>query len=332
MKRRDFITLLGGAVAAWPITARAQQGERMRRVACLLGAQTEADLGLFLGSLRQELAKLGWVEGRNLRIDPRVGGGDVDRIRSYAAELVSLDPDVIVTSSPVATKAVQQRTRTIPIVFYGVGGIPETGGGVVENIARPEGNTTGITQLYFSVAGKWLQLLKDAAPWLAKAAVIGNPEFNPQILQGGGFVAAIAAAAPSLGVQVIWTLYRTAVELEQAIAAFAAEPNGGLILLPGNNPVSETIYRLAAQYRLPAIYPDTYFVRAGGLMSYGPNRLGMMQQLSSYVDRILRGTKPGDLPVQFPTKFDLAINRRAAVQIGLEFPPALLGTADVVIE
>jgi len=333
MRRREFIRLLGGA-AAWPLAARAQQADRVRRVASLWASQAgEAESSLILGSFRQELAKLGWVEGRNLRIDLRFAGGDVDRIRSYAAELVSLDPDVIVTVSGAATNAVRQRTRTIPIVFYGVGGIPEAGGGAVENIARPEGNTTGITNLYFSVAGKWLQLLKDAAPWLARAAVIFNPEFNPRILQGGGFAAPIAAAAPSLGVQVIWTPYRTAVELEQAIAAFAAEPNGGLILLlPANNFVGETIYRLAAQYRLPAIYPDTNFVRAGGLMSYGPDRFSMMRQLTSYVDRILRGTKPGDLPVQFPTKFDLAINRRAAMAIGLEFPPVLLGTADVVIE
>jgi putative ABC transport system substrate-binding protein len=332
MNRRDFITLVTGTAAAWPLAARAQQTEHVRRVASLFGTQTEADFGRVLGSFQQELAKLGWVEGRNLRIHPRFGGGDVDRIRSYAAELVSLDPDVIVTSSVVATKAVQQQTRTIPIIFLGAGGIPETGGGVVANIARPEGNTTGITNIYYSVGGKWLQLLKDAAPWLARAAVIFNPEFNSQILQGGGYAVPIAAAAPSLGVQVIWTRYRTAVELEQAIAAFAAEPNGGLILLPPNDPIRETTYQLAAQYRLPAIYPNTDFVRAGGLMSYGPNGLGMVRQLASYVDRILRGTKPGDLPVQFPTKFDLAINRRAAMAIGLEFPPALLAIADEVIE
>jgi putative ABC transport system substrate-binding protein len=332
MRRRDFITLLGGgAAAAWPLAARAQQAEHVRRVAVLFGLATEAGLRPFLGSFRQELAKLGWVEGHNLRIDPRFPGGDIDRIRSYAAELVSLDPDVIVTSSVVATNSVQQQTRIIPIVFFGAGGIPETGGGVVGNIARPEGNTTGITNLYYSVAGKWLQLLKNAAPWLVRAAVIFNPDFNRQFLQGGGFAAPIAAAAPSLGVQVISTPYRTAFELEQGVAGFAAEPNGGLILLPPNN-TRGTIYRLAAQYRLPAIYPDTNFVRAGGLMSYGPNDLGMMRQLASYVDRILRGTKPGDLPVQFPAKFDLAINRKAAIAIGLEFPPALLAIADEVIE
>jgi putative ABC transport system substrate-binding protein len=332
MRRRDFITLLGTAAAAWPLAARAQQAEHLRRVAVLFGlVATEAGLRPFLGAFRQELAKLGWVEGRNLRIDPRFPGGDIDRIRSDAAELVSLDPDVIVTSSVVATNSVQQQTRTIPIVFFGAGGIPETGGGVVGNIARPEGNTTGITNLYYSVAGKWLQLLKDAAPWLVRAAVIFNPDFNRQFLQGGGFAAPIAAAAPSLGAQMISTPYRTAFELEHAIAAFATEPNGGLILLPPVN-TRGTIYRLAAQYRLPAIYPDTDFVRAGGLMSYGPNGLGMMRQLASYVDRILRGTKPGDLPVQFPAKFDLAISRKAAMAIGLEFPPALLAIADEVIE
>jgi putative ABC transport system substrate-binding protein len=335
MRRREFIAGLGGAAVAWPLAARAQQAERVRRIGLLVpfdgvlfGAVTGADLGPF----REELAKLGWVEGRNLWIDLRSGRGDVDRIRSYAAELVSLDPDVFVTSSAVATNAVQQQTQTIPIVFFGAGGISESGDTVVRSVARPEGNTTGITNLYFSVGGKWLQLLKDAAPWLTRAAVIFNPDFNRQILRGGGYAAPIAAAAPLLGVQVIWTPYRSAVELEQAIARFAAEPNGGLILLPANDPVVETTYRLAAQYSLPAIYPNTNFVRAGGLMSYGPNGLGMMRQLASYVDRILRGTKPGDLPVQFPAKFDLAINRKAAMAIGLELPAALLGTADEVIE
>jgi putative tryptophan/tyrosine transport system substrate-binding protein len=311
VKRRECIAGLASA-AAWPLAARAQQTERVRRVASLFGLETRADLGPF----REELAKLGWVEGRNLRIELRFGGADVDRIHSYAVELVNINPDVIVTSSAVATNAVQQETRTIPIVFFGAGGIPETGGGVVGNIARPEGNTTGITNLYSSIAGKWLQLLKDAAPWLARAAVIFNPDFNRQILKGGGFAAPIAAAAPLLGVHVIWTPYRTPVELEQAIAAFAAEPNGGLILLPAN-PIGETTYRLAAQYRLPAIYPDASFVKGGGLMSFGSNFLEMLPQLASYVDRILRGAKPGDLPVQYPTKFRLAINLKTAKALGL---------------
>jgi putative ABC transport system substrate-binding protein len=225
----------------------------------------------------------------------------------------------------------QQQTRTIPIVFAGAGGIADNSD-IVKNIARPEGNTTGVTNLYFSVAGKWPQLLKEAAPRLARIAAIFRPDFNNVTPGGGGYAAAIDAAASSLGAPVTWMPYRVAADLEPAIAAFAANPDGGLITLPANGAVGEVILRLAAEYKLPAIYPLRSWARQGGLMSYGSSSEETLRQSASYVDRILRGAKPGDLPVQFPTKFELAINLKTAKAIGLDIPPTLLGVADEVIE
>jgi putative ABC transport system substrate-binding protein len=331
LRRREFIAGLGGAAAAWPLVARAQQGESVRRVGALVSVVNEAESAPISNLLREELMKLGWIEGRNLQIDLRFAGADIARMRTYAAELVSLDPEVILTNGVPATRATQQQTRTIPIVFAGAGGIADNSD-IVKNIRRPEGNTTGVTNSYFSVASKWPQLLKDVAPPLARVAVIFNPDFNTDIPSGGGYAAAINAAAILLGIQVTWVPYHAATDLEPAIAPFAAGPAGGLITLPANYAVRETIFRLAAQYRLPAIYPVRLWVREGGLISYGSNSVDVIRQAASYVDRILRGAKPGDLPVQFPTKFELAINLKTARALGLTVPPTLLAIADEVIE
>jgi putative ABC transport system substrate-binding protein len=317
MRRREFITLLSGA-AAWPLAARAQKAEGVRRVGMLV---VSAENPSAPDPFREELAKRGWIEGRNLRIDVRFAAA-ADRIQAYAVELVSLDPDVIVTVGGAVTRAVQRETWTIPIVFI-TGASAENG-----NISRPEGNATGIGVRYSSVAGKWLQFLKDAVPRLARVAVIFNPDLN----RIEGYRASIEAAASSSGVQPIWMPYHTAAELERGITAFAAEPNSGLIVTPANDAVRESVYRLATQYRLPAIYPERRFVKDGGLMSYGTNILDVVRQSATYVDRILHGAKPGDLPVQFPTKFELVINLKTAKAIGLEIPATLLGLADEVIE
>ena len=301
----------------------------MRRVGVLVQAQENPALPA-IPVFREELTKLGWIEGRNLRIDLRfAAAADLDRIKALAVELVSLDPDLIVTMGGVTTRVMQQQTRTVPIVFLGGGNIESN---VVRNISRPEGNATGIGNIYSSVTGKWVQILKDAVPRLARVAAVFNPDINANISKGGGYRESIEAAAAALGVQVTWTSYHTAAELERGIAAFAAEPNGGLILIPGNGDIRETVYRLTAQYRLPAIYPTSLNVKEGGLMSYGSSLLDMVRQLAPYVDRILRGAKPGDLPVQFPTKFELVINLKTAKAIGLEIPATLLGLADEVIE
>jgi putative ABC transport system substrate-binding protein len=328
MRRRDFITFLGGA-AAWPLAARAQQADRARRVAGLFALQQQENRGV--AGLWEELAKLGWIEGRNLRIDLRFApGDDRDRMQAYAMELVSLDPDVIVTGGTLPARVMQQQTGTIPIIFSA--GASAEIGGVVRNISRPEGNITGISIRYPSIAGKWVQLLKEAAPRLARVVIPFYPEGSVGMREGGVYRAPIEAAATLSGVQPIWIPFRTPAELERGIAAFAAEPNGGLIPAPTTLDDWREVHRLADQYRLPAIYPDARFVREGGLMSYGASGPDLTRQLASYVDRILRGAKPSDLPVQFPTKFDLAINLKTAKSLGLTVPPTLLSIADEVIE
>ena len=341
MRRREFIAGLGGAAAAWPLAARAQQDGLVRRIG-VLSAWTEDDplARDLLSILRQELQKVGWTEGRNLRIDVRFPRVDLERdnadamlrwineIAAYARELIGLAPALIFTVGGAATDAVQRQTRNIPIVFAFAGGLPENGGpAIVRNIAHPEGNTTGFANHFVSLAGKWLELLKEAAPRLARVAVF------PSMLGGGWYTAPIEAAATSYGVQVIWIPYHPA-ELGRAIDAFAADPNGGLIVLPGEGirQARRTISRLAAQYRLPAIYQDDTFAKGGGLMSYGPNFLDIVRQSASYVDRILRGAKVGDLPVQFPTRFELVVNLNAAKAIGLTIPESFLVRANAIIE
>jgi putative ABC transport system substrate-binding protein len=327
MRRREFIAGLGSAVA-WPVAVRAQQGDRVRRVGVLAGGSEDSVVTRAnLTALREGLAMLGWVEGRNLRIDLRFTASDPARTQAYAVELVSLAPDVIVATSRPATMAAQQQTQTIPIVFAG-GGDPETSG-LVQNIRRPEGNTTGVTNQFNSLAGKWLELLKEAAPHITRVALV----FNPQTVNPSYFPS-IEAAAPLLGVQAIKTPVRDPLEIVRAIDAFAAEPNGGLLLVPvlptGAN--FEMLIRLAAQHRLPAIYYSRTGVVAGGLMTYTAVQSDVYRSAASYVDRILHGTKVSELPVQFPTKFALVVNLKTAKALGLTVPQSILLRTDEVIE
>jgi ABC-type uncharacterized transport system substrate-binding protein len=330
MRRREFITLVGGAAASWPLAVRAQQGERMRRIGVLRpGEETDPTMQAYNAALRQELAKLGWIEGRNLRIDLRFATGDVNRVRAYAAELVSLAPDVIVTSGGAATRATQRQTQVIPIVFAGIG---DTGDrGTLGNIARPEGNATGFTNFYASLGGKWLELLKEIAPHVTSVAHVIHPEFSTA---PNPYFVAMEAAAPALGVKVMLLPVRNVAEMESAIGAFAAEPNGGLVVTGPFNPATQrgTIYRLALQHRLPAIYNRRDAIAEGGLIYHGSDSIDLNRRAASYVDRILRGAKPGDLPVEFPTKFDLFVNLKTAKAIGLTIPETFLVRADQVIE
>jgi putative ABC transport system substrate-binding protein len=326
MRRRDFITLLGGA-AAWPLAARAQQAGSGRRVGVLAGAtEDNPDARANLAALRDGLAKLGWIEGRNLRIDLRFTLSDPARLRAYAVELVSLAPDVIVTTSQPATTAVQEHTKTIPIVFT-AGNDPVTIN-LLQNPARPEGNTTGFTVSVDSLSSKWLELLKEAAPHITRVALV----FNPQTVNVGYF-RPIEAAAPLLDVQTLKTPVRDPLEMVRAIDACAAEPNGGLLVVPVLPDDSyQMLHRLAAQHRLPAIHYNRTNVAAGGLMGYSSNFSDNYRRAATYVDRLLRGAKVSDLPVEFPTKFELVINLKAAKAIGLTLPPALIARADEVIE
>jgi putative ABC transport system substrate-binding protein len=325
LKRRQFITLLGSA-AAWPLAAGAQQGERVRRVGVLAGGDADDQMRPTHTALVEGLAELGWIEGRNLRIEVRMTLGDPNRMRAYAVELVRLAPDVIITSSRPATTAAQEQTKTIPIVFT-AGNDPVTEG-LLQNIARPEGNTTGFPSFVDSVSSKWLELLKEAAPHITRVALA----FNPQTVNAGYF-RSIEEAAPLLGVQAIKTPVRDALETVRAIDGFAAEPNGGLLVVPVHPVESyQMLHRVAAQHRLPNIYGNRRYVADGGLMSYSTDLSDNYRRAASYVDRLLRGAKVSDLPVQFPTKFNLVINLKTAKAIDLVIPPTLLGRADEVIE
>jgi putative ABC transport system substrate-binding protein len=327
MNRRDILSLIGGA-AVLPVAARAQQGERMRRIGVLLnGDEGDPASKSRLNWLTQDLSDLGWTDGRNLRLDLRWPGGDLDRIRMLAKELVDLKPDVIFVSTPAATRALQRQTQTIPIIFTGVG--DPVVGGMLKNVARPEGNTTGVTNFIPSIGGKWLELLKEAVPRTSRIALIFNPDVST-----GAYFASIEAAASRFAIKVIKTPYRDAADLVHAIDAFAADADGGLIVLPpspvGSNRV--LINRLAAQHALPVIYPSPDFTAEGGLMSYGPDTRDMYRLCASYLDRILRGGKVAELPVQFPTKFTLSVNITTAKAMGLMIPESFLLRADDLIE
>jgi putative ABC transport system substrate-binding protein len=327
MRRREFIALLGGAGAIAPFAAHAQQDGRLRRIGILeRGDGNDPVVQSRQGALREELAKLGWFEGRNVRFDPRFSTDDPDRLRVHADELVRLAPDVIVAPSRPATRALQQRTLTIPIVFLNVG--DPVVAGVLKNVAQPEGNATGATSLFHSVAGKWLELLKEAAPRIVRLALI----FAPGIVDES-YLSVIDAAAAILGVKVIRTPYRNIAELERAIDSFAVEPNGGLVMVP---PPPRGIYReliiqLALKYRLPSISSNKYEAAEGVMMSYGGGS-ETSRIAATYVDRILRGAKVSELPVQFPTKLELVINLKTAEAIGVELPAFLRQRADEVIE
>ena len=335
IRRREFITLLGGAAAMSsslkPFAARAQPGERVRRIAVLSGAAEDPYQRANLAALWEALAKLGWVEGRNVRIDIRFSAGDLDRIRAYAAELVSLAPNVIVVLGAVpATRALQQATSTIPIVFP-EGGDPVING-LVKNLARPEGNTTGFSNFEPVIAGKWLELLKEAAPRVTRVAAMFNSDLLSAV--GTAYMSSIEAAASVLGVQASRTPFRDAIDIVRALDALAAEPSGGLLMLPPplSAPNRDTIVRLAAQHRLPAIYPFRENADAGGLMSFGSNLADQYRRAAAYVDRLLRGAKVSELPVQFPTKYELLVNLKTAKAIGLAIPESFLLRADEVIE
>jgi len=329
MHRRSFITMLGGAAATWPLVVRAQQAERIRRVGVLvLDTENAPNNKETLARLRENLAQLGWIEGRNVRLDVRFADGDPDRLRPSAVELVGLAPEVIFVQSAPATIALQQLTQTIPIVFVNVG--DPVGQGIVKSIARPDGNITGFTNLFASVAGKCVNLLKDAVPAVARLALI----FNPRVYVFEDYLAEIESAAAARAVRTIRTPVSQPAEIERAVDAFAAEPNGALYPVPPplSYPNVQLVLKLAVERKLPTIFPARNFARDGGLIGYGPNNDELIRGASSYVDRILRGTKVGDLPVQFPTKFDLVINLKTAKALGLEMPHDLLVLADEVIE
>jgi putative ABC transport system substrate-binding protein len=329
LKRRDFITLLGGAVAAWPLAARAQQVERMRRVGVLVGF-SEADQArqADIGALREALAKLGWVEGRNLRLDIRYDGADDGPAHDHALELVHLSPDVIITGTLPAMRAVQRQTQIIPIVITG-GGDPEPNG-FVRNIARPEGNITGITNLYASIGGKWVELLKQAFPAIEIVALLYNSEPNAV----GSYVPPAEEAARARGVRTTRINYKDTLDIVRAVDAFAAEPNGSMVVMPPPPNIAnrETIRRLAAEHRLPVMYQAAQYAAEGGLMAYGSNPVELLRRSAYFVDRILRGAKVSDLPLEFPTRFELTVNLKTAKALGLTIPEPFLITADAVIE
>jgi putative ABC transport system substrate-binding protein len=321
MKRREFIAGLGGA-AAWPLAARAQQSVRMRRIGFLLGsAEDDPEGRARMTAFVQGLQDLGWTDGRNVRIDYRYGLGDNDRLRRYAAELIALVPDVILASGSAAVRPLQQATRTVPIVFAGA--LDPVGAGYVPSLARPGGNVTGFTVFEYGFGGKWLELLKEIAPQLRRVAVTRGRQLS-----------AIQGAASSLGVELTPIGLQDADEIERDVAAFARQANGGLIV-SGSAPAQvhrELIVRLVARHRLPAIYPFRFFATVGGLISYGPDTVDQFRLAAGYVDRILKGEKPGDLPVQAPTKYETVINLKTAKTLGLDVPETLLATADEVIQ
>jgi putative ABC transport system substrate-binding protein len=328
VKRREFISLLGGVAAAWPLAARAQQGERMRRIGVLtnLAADDPESQSRNAGFL-QGLQGLGWTVGRNARIDYRFTLGDAERTRRYAGELLALAPDVILSVGAASTAAIQQATRAVPTVFVLV---PDpVGAGVVQSLARPGGNATGFTPYEFGLSAKWLELLKDIAPAVTRAAIIRDASAS-----GVGQFAGIQTAAPTLRMDVSPIGVGDAAEIERGITAFARFPHGGLIVTGSALSAvhHDLIVSLAARHKLPAVYFNRFFVRNGGLVSYGADLVEQHRQAAGYVDRILKGEKPADLPVQAPTRYELVINLKTAKALGLEIPTSLLARADEVIE
>jgi putative ABC transport system substrate-binding protein len=332
MNRRAFISHLGalaGGSLSLPRTALGQRAERVRRVGVLVGfGESDAENLPRLNAFRQRLQELGWVDGRNVEIIYRWSAGDPERIRAYAAELVALAPDVIMAHSPPVVAALQRATRTIPVVFVQVTGAVESG--FVSNVARPDGNITGFETFELEMTGKWLDLLKELRPDAARVAVLHDPD-NPA---ARGRLRVIESLAPAAAVRVISAGVHSANDIERAIGELAREPHGGLLVLPDNVSVAhrEQIVALANKHRLPAVYPFRYFAAAGGVMSYGTDLTELYRAVASYVGRILKGARPGDLPVQGSTRFELVINLKTAKALGLDVPPTLLARADEVIE
>ena len=330
MKRREFTTLLIGAAAAWPLAARAQQGGRMRRVGVLIQfSESDPEGQARIAAFREELQKLGWSIGGNLQIDYRWAASNEERARSAAAELLELTPDVISANSTLPLRAVQQATRTVPIVFTTI--IEPIGQGFVASLAHPGGNTTGFSYLEVSIGGKWMNLLKEIAPRITRVACMFNPQRGPYSV---GISLFAQEAAQRLGVQYVAAPVLELTQMEPAMTTLAHEPNGGLIISPDAFTIThrQQIITLAARYRLPTIYSERIFAVDGGLISYGADYVEHFRQAASYVDRILRGAKPADLPVQQPSKFYLVINLKTAKTLGLEVPMTMLARADEVIE
>jgi putative tryptophan/tyrosine transport system substrate-binding protein len=329
MRRREFITLVGGAAVGWPLAARAQQAERMRRIGVLMSQTADdpegkARVAEFLHALQQ----LGWTDGRNVRIDTRWPAGDADRARRHAAELVALSPDVILSSGSTNLRALQEATRSLPIVFVAV--TDPVGAGFIANLPHPGANITGFNQFEYGISAKWLELLKQISPGVTQVAVLRNPVQA----SGIGQLGAISSAAASIGVELNPVDIRDVGEIERAVSSLARLRNGGLIVPSSALAVvhRELIVTLAAKHRLPAVYFRRFFVAAGGLISYGPDTIDQFHRAAGYIDRILKGEKPGELPVQAPVKFELVINLRTAKALGLEVPSTLLARADEVIE
>jgi putative ABC transport system substrate-binding protein len=329
MKRRQFITLLGGAAVAWPLVARAQEPERMRRIGVLMAinaddAEAQARIAAFVRGLQQ----LGWTVGKNVRIDYRLAGIDADTLRKNAAELVALAPDVILAQSSPTIAPLLQATHTVPIVFTLIA--DPVGAGYVESLAHPGGNATGFTVFEYAIGGKWLELLKEIAPRVTRVAVVREAA----VAAGPAQFGAAQTVAPSLGMELRPVDTRSAGEIDRAITAFARGANSGLLVTGSSSATlhRDLIVSLAAQYRLPAVYFTRFFVTAGGLISYGPDYVDQFRRASGYVDRILKGEKPANLPVQAPTKYELVINLKTAKALGIDVPPTLLARADEVIE
>jgi putative tryptophan/tyrosine transport system substrate-binding protein len=329
MMRREFIAGLAGA-AALPVAAWGQRGERARRIGVLIGGAVDADdpdAKANIAAFLQVLQQLGWTDGGSVRIDYRWGAGNANNIRKHAAELVALAPDVILATGTVAMAPLLEATRTVPIVFTAVA--DPVGAGFVDSLARPGGNTTGFVQFEYNLSGKWLELLKQIAPNVTRAAILRDAAIS----SGTGQFAVIQAMAPPLGIEVIPINVRDAAEIERLIAGFARGSDGGLVATGGQATTHrELIFKLALQHRLPAVYPYRYYVADGGLVSYGPDLLGLFRQTAGYVDRILKGENPADLPVQAPVKHELVVNLRTAKAIGLDIPASVLARADEVIE
>src|SRR5262245_25959495 len=328
MRRRDFIKVIGSGAAAWPLVSHAQQPDRVRRIGAFAGIDDDAEGQARFAAFRQGLEQLGWTEGRNVRIDYRFGRGDAENIRKHAAELAALAPDVILAAGAAAVGPMLQAARNVPVVFVIV---PDpVGAGFVESLSRPGGNATGFINFEYSIGAKWLELLKQIAPGLTRAAVLRDPF----ITAGTGQFGAIQSSGPSIGVEVSPINVREASEIERAVTAFARSSNGGLIVTGSALAVvhRNLIIKLAARHKLPAIYFERNFVASGGLISYGPDYLDQFRRAAGYVDRILKGEKPGDLPVQAPTKYELVINLKTAKAQGVTIPPSVLSRVDEVIE
>ena len=330
MRRRDFVTLLGGTAAVWPFSARAQQADRMRRIGVLMSyPESDPEGQAFVTAFREGLQKLGWTEGRTIRIDTRWAALDKESMQRFAKELVALQPDLILSQGTPTTAALLQHTRTIPIVFANVS--DPVGSGLVASFPRPGGNVTGFINMEPTMAGKWLELLKEIAPRVNRVAFLFNPATAPYAEY---YLNSFKAAAPSFAVQAIVAPVRDASKLEPAIAAQARTPNGGLIMMPDVflNVHRAEVTSLAARYRLPAVYSRRFFTELGGLLSYGNDQVDIYRRAAAYVDRILKGEKPSELPVQAPVKFELVINLKTAKVLGFDVPMSLQQRADAVIE